>query len=303
MTQSSVETLPAQPSKLADLYELTKPRMNMLIVSTTAVGFVMASAGRGLATAVEINWLLMGLTVIGTALTAAAAGVLNQVIERRLDQRMARTADRPVAAGRVSVAEATAFGVVLALLGVAILARFVNPLTALLGLTTLLIYLFAYTPLKTRTSLCTIVGAIPGALPPMMGVTAVTGVLNWEAAALFGILFAWQMPHFYGLAIMYKDDYAAGGFKMLPSVDPHLVQTSVQIVVFTGLTLAASLWPALLGETGLLYPAAAIMLGIAYLVFAGEAAAYRNRNAAKNLFLFSIAYLPLLLMVLVLDKR
>jgi protoheme IX farnesyltransferase len=199
-------------SRLNDFYELTKPRMNLLVVLTTAVGFYMASPG-------AIEWLLLLHTALGTALTAAGAAVLNQLVERDFDKLMPRTKNRPLPAGRVSPLEALLYGTILGISGVGYLVILVNPLTALLGAVTLLSYLFIYTPMKRWTTLNTVIGAVPGAIPPMMGVTAVTGVLSVQAISLFAILFFWQMPPFLAIAILYRQDYAAGGFKMLPVVD------------------------------------------------------------------------------------
>ena len=175
------------PSRLSDFYELTKPRMNFLVVITTMVGFCMASRGR-------IDWLLLLHAILGTALTAASSAMFNQVLERDADAKMPRTTNRPVAAGRVSVPEAAACGLALGIVGVSYLWLAVNPLTAMLGLCTLLLYIFIYTPLKRITSLNTVIGAVPGAIPPVMGFTAVNNAISMDALMLFGVLFLWQMP-------------------------------------------------------------------------------------------------------------
>src|SRR5215207_1337851 len=214
------------PSRLADFYELTKPRMNFLVVVTTMVGFYMAM-GRHFA-----DWALLAHTLVGTAMAAAGASVLNQYVERGYDALMHRTANRPLPAGRVSPLEALLLGVLLSCGGTLYLAALVNPLTAALGAFTIASYVFLYTPLKRWTTLCTVVGAVPGAIPPMMGWTAATDSLSPEAWALFGILFFWQMPHFLAIAILYRDDYARGGFKMLPVVDDDLFVTGRQTVLY-----------------------------------------------------------------------
>src|SRR3954469_24669921 len=212
------------PSRATDFYELTKPRMNFLVVITTMVGFLLASPHG------HTDWLLLFNAILGTAMCAASASVLNQVIEKRFDALMPRTRNRPLPAGRITRSEALWFGLSLAVAGVVYLAAMVNALTALLGFVTILWYLGLYTPAKRFTSLNTVIGAVPGAIPPMMGFTAAQGALSPAALALFGILFFWQMPHFLAIAILYKDDYAQGGFKMLPVVDTDLSVTSRQIL-------------------------------------------------------------------------
>ncbi len=286
---------PSWQVRLNDYYELTKPRMNLLVVLTTTVGFYMASIG-------EINWLLLLNTVIGTALTAAGAAVLNQVVERDLDKLMPRTLNRPIPAGRVLPGEATIYGVALGVSGVGFLAWLVNPLTAFLGGATLLSYLFVYTPMKRWTSLNTIIGAIPGAIPPMMGVTAVTGVMSMYAVALFGILFFWQMPHFLAIAILYRQDYAAGGFKMLPVVDEDLNCTGHQIVLYAAALIPASLMPVMVHMAGAVYFFAALVLGLVFLGYGTLCAVRKRRVDARKLFFASIIYLPLLLLVMMINR-
>jgi protoheme IX farnesyltransferase len=285
----------AAPSRLADFYELTKPRMNFLVVITTMVGFYVASRGR-------VDWVLLAHTLLGTAITAAAASVLNQLIERDFDALMPRTRNRPLPAGRIAPREARAAGVVLGVGGIAYLALLVNPLTAVLGFVTLASYVFVYTPLKRRTSLNTVVGAVPGALPTVMGCTAALGTLSPQAVALFGILFFWQMPHFLAIAILYRSDYALGGFKMLPVVDGDLNFTSRQIVLYAAALIPVSLVPALIGMAGALYFACAVLMGLAFLSFGVSCATTRARADARKLFFASIIYLPLLLAVLMVDK-
>ena len=283
-------------TRLGDLYELTKPRMNFLVVVTTMVGYYMAARGW------TDDWARMLHTLLGTALTAAGAAVMNQYVERGHDARMRRTANRPLPAGRVSPLEAQALGVLLSVGGVAYLALCVNVLTAALGAITLSSYVFLYTPLKRRTTLCTIVGAVPGAIPPMMGWTAVTDSLGPQAWALFAILFFWQMPHFLAIAILYRDDYKAGGFLMLPVVDDDLVATGRQIVLYGSALIPVSLFPTIIGMTGPGYFLAAAVLGLAFLGFGATCAITRTRTDARKLFFASIIYLPLLLAVMMLDK-
>ncbi len=292
---TAASPIEASRSRLVDFYELTKPRMNFLVVITTMVGFCMASRG-------GIDWLGLLHTILGTALTAAGASVLNQLIERDYDAKMPRTADRPIPAGRISPGQALACGLAYAVVGVAYLALLVNPITALLGLATLLIYLLIYTPLKRITSLNTVVGAIPGAIPPLMGFTAVHNAISLEGLAVFGILFFWQMPHFLAIAILYKRDYQAGGFRMLPCVDDELHLTNRMILLYAAALLPVSLLPSALGMTGPVYFAAAMLLGLSFLGCGISCAASRTRAEARQLFIASIIYLPLLLGAMMLDK-
>jgi protoheme IX farnesyltransferase len=286
------------PSRLRDFYELTKPRMNALVVVTTGVGFY-AAAPLG---TVAGNWSLLLHTLLGTMLTAAGASVLNQYVERDFDTQMPRTAGRPLPGGRIGPTEALLMGVLLGVAGILYLTTFVNPLTALLGAVTLASYVWIYTPMKRWTTLCTIVGAVPGAIPPMMGWTAVHNTLSAEAWVLFGILFLWQMPHFLAIAVLYRDDYAAGGFQMLPCVDPGLHATGRQIVVYLLSLLPMTLMPFGLRMAGVVYLAGTLLLGFTFLWYGIAAARSRTREDARRLFFVSIIYLPLLLGLLMIDK-
>jgi heme o synthase len=284
------------PSRLADFYELTKPRMNFLVVITTMVGFYLASTG-------GLQWVLLLSTLIGTALTAAGASVLNQYVEREHDRLMPRTRNRPLPADRLAPSEALIFGVTLGVTGVVYLALTVNMLTALLGGFTLLSYVFVYTPLKRHTSLNTIIGAVPGAIPPMMGFTAVEGVVSAQALALFGILFFWQLPHFLAIAIMYRRDYTAGGFRMLPCVDTADLQFTRRQILLNGLAMIpVTLMPVMLQVAGVVYFTAAVLMGLAFLSFCISCATTGSRTDAVKLFVASIIYLPLLLAVMMFDK-
>jgi len=282
-------------ARVADFIALTKPRMNFLVVATTGVGFFMAARG-------GMEWGRLMNTLLGTALTAAGASVLNQFAERELDGRMARTQDRPLPAGRLMPMEALIWGIVLTTAGLVELRLFVNALTAALAAFTLISYVFLYTPLKRYSTLCTIVGAVPGAIPIVMGWAAVRGMLSVEAIALFAIMFIWQMPHFLAIAILYRDDYAAGGFKMLPVVDTTLRTTSGQIVLYAAALIPVSLLPAMLHTAGVVYLGAAIALGAIFAGFGVLCALSRARAEARQLFLASIVYLPLLLAVMMIDK-
>ena len=288
------EMVPPAPSAAAlnplrDLYELTKPRMNFLVVATTMVGFFMAGRIEGW------HWLLLIHTLIGTALTAAGASVLNQYAERDLDRLMDRTRNRPLPAGRIAPIEALLFGLAIGSCGLLILTLFVNSLTALLGAFTLGSYVLVYTPLKRMTTLCTVVGAIPGAVPPVMGVTAAAGAVTPAALVLFMVLFVWQMPHFLAIAILYKDDYRRGGFKMLPVVDPGLISTGFQMVLWSLALIPVALTAVMFGIAGPAYFAAAFLMSLAFVGFAVLCAVRRTRSDARQLFLASIVYLPCLL--------
>ena len=297
---ASATTTVSAPSRWVDFYELTKPRMNFLVLVTTLVGFYMAS-GRG-GGADGLNWLLMLPTLIGTALCAAGASVLNQFIERDLDRLMPRTRNRPNPAGRITPSEALTTGVVLGIAGVVTLVLTVNLLTAALGGLTLLLYVLLYTPLKRATTLNTVIGAIPGAIPPVMGFTAVDHALSPAALSLFAILFIWQMPHFLAIAILYRRDYALAGFKMLPVVDEDLSVTGRQILLYSVALVPVSLMPVMVGLAGQAYFAIAMMLGLAFLSFGVSCATSKTRDDARKLFFASIIYLPALLGVLMLDR-
>jgi protoheme IX farnesyltransferase len=287
------------PSRMADLADLVKLRLNFLVMVTTAVGYAMATRDWS-------DWRRLLHTLVGTALTAAAAGALNQYVERGPDGLMNRTRNRPLPAGRIQPTEALALGVVAGVVGLLELFFFVNELTAALGALTLGSYVLVYTPLKRVTTLNTIVGAIPGALPPVMGVAAATNNMTTDATllawAMFGILFFWQMPHFLAIAVLYREDYARGGFKMLPCVDENLSSTSRQMVFYTLALIPVTLLPTLLGVTGAVYFVAALVLGLAFLGFAILYVATRQRADAKQVFLASILYLPCLLAAMMVDK-
>lgn len=269
--------------------------MNFLVLVTTMVGYYMAARGRP-------DWSRFVSTLLGTALTAAGASVLNQLAERNFDALMPRTANRPIPAGRISPIEGLLFGAALSIAGTAFLAIFVNLLTAALGAITLALYLFLYTPAKRRTSLCTIIGAVPGALPAMMGFTAANNAITAPAWVMFGILFIWQMPHFMAIAILYRDDYAKGGFRMLPVVDPTLTATSRQIVLYSLMLIPVTLLPVALKMTGGVYLITELLTGILFCSIAFNCAKTKTRADARQLFLASIIYLPALLAVLTIDK-
>jgi protoheme IX farnesyltransferase len=284
-------------ARLSAVYELTKPRMNALVLVTTGVGFLVAPVSG------SIVVLLHAL--LGTALAAAGASVLNQFLERDHDARMPRTRRRPLPAGLLPPGFASGFGIVLSLLGVIYLASAVNVLTALLAAVTIVTYVAIYTPLKRLSPWCTLVGAVPGAIPPMMGVTAATGSLDATAWVLFAILFFWQMPHFFGLATLYADDYARGGFRMLPGESDGERRAGRQVVFFAILTGLAGLTPVLVTPgVGWAYGMVAAGAGAWYLSASlrmARSTGAARRPASKRLFVVSILHLPVLLSALVLD--
>jgi protoheme IX farnesyltransferase len=283
-------------SALADLLELTKPRITLMVVLTTATGYLLGAEGYVASTR-------MTMTVVGTLLLAAGASALNMVMEREADGRMYRTADRPLPAGRLDVEPAVAFGVLLSLGGLLVLLLLVDVLPALLGAGTLLGYLFVYTPLKKVTPLSTVVGAVPGAMPPLIGWSASAEALDGSGGLiLFALLFFWQLPHFFAIAWLYRDDYARGGFAILPVVDPHGARTAAQTVLFTLALVAVSLLPLLVGGSGWLYGGVAVLLGAWFLGAAVRFARTRSRVTARRLMLQSIVYLPLILGVLLVDR-
>jgi len=271
-----------------DFYDLTKPRLNFLVLVTTVVGFHLAANGRG-------EWAYLPATLVGTALTAAGASVLNQLIERQYDALMPRTRNRPLAARRLGAAEALGFGVGLSIGGILLLALLVNLLTAALAAFTLLSYVLIYTPMKRWTTLNTVVGAIPGAIPPVIGWTAARGDLSLAAASLFAILFIWQMPHFLAIATLYRRDYELGGFKMLPVIDVDLTVTGRQMVAYAAALIPASLLPLLLGMVGWFYAPFALIGGAVFLALTIQCARTRQRADARRVFFASIIYLPVIL--------
>jgi protoheme IX farnesyltransferase len=281
--------------RVAAYAELTKPRITFLIVLTSAAGFALASKG-------GIDYLALFRSLLGIALLSSGIATLNQYAERELDGLMRRTATRPLPAGKLAPWEALAFGVGLTIAAEIYLLLLVNPLSALLGLTVIAGYVFAYTPLKTRTSLSTAVGAFPGAVPPLIGWTAATGTLSLEGWILFAILFLWQFPHFLAIAWMYREDYSRAGILMLPVVEPDGRVTAQQIVVYTLMLLPVSLLPALMGMSGKVYFVGAIVLGLLFLYCSLRAALSMSRQHARSLLLASVLYLPLLFILMVLNR-
>jgi protoheme IX farnesyltransferase len=280
---------------VADFVALTKPRLNLLVIVT-------ALAGAYLAAPEGVPLPLLLHTLAGTALVAGGAAALNQVLERDTDGLMRRTRARPLPGGRLRPADGVWFGAVLSILGLAELALAVNPLSAAVAAITLASYLFVYTPMKRRSSHSTLVGAIPGALPPVIGWAAVTGSVTLPALVLFGIQFFWQMPHFLAIAWMYRDDYAVAGIPLLPVMEPDGRRTGQQALLYAAALWPVSLMPALVGLAGARYSVLATALGLAFIALAALFARQRSMTTARRLFLFSIVYLPLLWGALVADR-
>ena len=281
--------------KLAAYVVLTKPRIALMLVITAAAGFYLGTANR-------FDWLLFVNSMISIALLAFGVATLNQYLERDTDLLMKRTAIRPLPSGKLSSAQALVFGILLCFAAEIYLAVFVNFLTAILGLTVIIGYVLLYTPLKTRTTLSTLIGAFPGAMPPLMGWTAAANEVSLGAWALFWTLFLWQFPHFLAIAWMYRAEYKRAGILMLPVVEPAGKITAKQIVIFAVLTLLISLAPFFLGLAGLFYLIGAALLG-AWFLFAGiDFARTKSDEKARRLLKVSVMYLPLLFGLMVLNK-
>ncbi|MSO81955.1 MAG: protoheme IX farnesyltransferase [Acidobacteria bacterium] len=274
-------------SRAADFVTLAKPRLNLLVLVTTAAGLYLASPG-GVATPVLLH------TLLGSALVAGGASALNQVWERDTDALMRRTRARPIASGRLRASEGLWFGVGLSTTGLVELALGVNLISASVAAFTLGSYVLVYTPLKRRSSLATLVGAVPGALPPVIGWVAATGTLSLPALVLFGIVFFWQMPHFLAIAWLYRDDYAAAGIPLLPVLEPDGRRTGRQALLYSAALWPVSLMPSLVGLAGGFYVVVAMALGLTLIGLSARFAQDRSTPAARQLFLSSIIYLPLL---------
>jgi protoheme IX farnesyltransferase len=281
--------------RLLDFVELGKPRLVSMVLITTFVGFYLGSEGGP-------NLLHLLPTLIGTGLAAAGTLALNQYWERAVDGQMRRTQSRPLPDGRLQPAEALVFSLVLTVAGVLYLAVAVNILAAAVTASTTLSYIFLYTPMKLRTPLCTIVGAVPGALPPVTGWVAARGGFGVEAWVLFTILFLWQLPHSLAIAQLYRDDYARAGIRLLPVVEPDGRSTGRQVVINCLALLVVGLVPTLVGLAGPLYFVAALVFGLAFLGYGIAFARARTAAAARHLLFASLLYLPAILLVMALDK-
>jgi heme o synthase len=290
--KSDALALPATRSRATDFVALAKPRLNLLVVATSLAGYVMGGGDTS-------NAVRVVFTVFGTALVAGGASAFNQVIERGADSLMRRTRLRPVPDGRLQPAESLVFATALSVFGLLILAAGVNILSATIALTTLLIYAVVYTPLKRRSSVSTVVGAIPGALPPVIGWAAARNELSPGAWVLFAIVFLWQLPHFLAIAWIYREDYARAGFPMLPVIEPDGRSTGRQAVFYCSALLPVSLAPTLLGLTNTAYFAAALVLGLLFLWLTLKFARTRGSADARRLFFGSIIYLPILWILMI----
>jgi protoheme IX farnesyltransferase len=280
---------------MREYIQLTKPRITWLILMSTAVGFMFGAADGW-------SWWTFLHTIAGTGLIASGTAALNQWWERDADARMKRTQARPLPSGAMSPNAALTFAVALSVAGFVELWFGANPTAAVIGLFTLTSYLFAYTPLKQRTPHSTTVGAVPGAMPPVIGYAAASGVLDIQAAALFAILFLWQFPHFYSIAWLYRDDYARAGIRMLPVVDRTGRRTARHILITSMLLVPISALPSYLGMTGALYLAGAALLSLAYLYFGVRISLERTVSRARQVLLTSIVYLPLLYGLMLVDR-
>jgi heme o synthase len=279
-----------------DYITLTKPRLNFLALATTLAGFYMGSSG-------PMNQRLLLFTLLGSTAIAAGCGTLNQWMEKETDGLMLRTQKRPLPSGRIMGRDAFWFGMIFSVAGVSLLEFETNDLTALLGLCALVSYVVLYTPLKKITSLCTVVGAIPGAIPPIMGWAAAQNQIGPGGWTLFAILFFWQMPHFLAIAWMYKDDYQRAGLPMLTVVDPEGQSTGLMAALYAAALIPATLYPTYLRMTGQVYFWFALVLSLAFLWQSISLAKRKTLREAKGLFWMSITYLPLLFIIMAIDKR
>ncbi len=289
---------------LRDYAELTKMRVTTLIVMTAWCGFYFGALKNGVS---SLSWSLFH-ALLGVGLVSAGTAALNEVIECEVDSRMRRTADRPLPSGRMSLLHGTIAGVVLTVGGVFYLAFTANALTGLLALATAFVYLAAYTPLKKIHPICTLVGAIPGAMPGVLGWVAARGRLEWGALVMFAIVFFWQFPHFYSIAWLYREDYAAGSIRMLPAVEEDGAATGRRILLYSLGLIPVSLTPTMMGMSGKLYATGAIVMGIAFCYFGARLArlglpmnAPRSKQRARQLLQASVIYLPLLFALMMIN--
>jgi protoheme IX farnesyltransferase len=289
----------ARPSVLLDYWALTKPEINFLIAVTTAAGFWMASPGY----LSHFPWASLFHTLFGTMLVSSGAATLNQLIELRFDAQMRRTARRPLASGRIEPSSALWFGISLTVFGAIDLAISTNASASLLAILTLLAYLFLYTPLKRKTPLCTLIGAIPGAAPPLIGWAATSGHLDAKAWVLFAMVFLWQFPHFMSIAWMYREDYRRAGYLVLPTGERKDRFVAWQCLLPTLGLFVVAIVPALRGQSGIVYFVGALVLGAVFLYYSARFAIQRSVACARELLFASIVYLPVLFALLASDKK
>jgi heme o synthase len=288
----------------ADYQELFKVRVTAMVVITAWAGFYLGSMRSGIT---SMHWGLVQ-ALIGITLVSCGASALNQVIERRTDAKMIRTAQRPMASGRIGVLYGLSLGLACFAAGALVLAWFTNPVTVMLTLLTGFIYVAVYTPLKRYTTLATFIGAFPGAMPPLLGWTAARGIIEWPAVALFAILFVWQFPHFMSIAWLYREDYAKAGIRMLPVVQPDGWSTACEALIYAVLMIPVSAVPFFLHLTGWVYLVTALALGLVYLAYTVRfsritraLSTAESRGYARDLLRASVIYLPVLLMVMMLN--
>jgi heme o synthase len=289
---------------MRDYIELTKPRITWLILMSTAIGyfFGLPSQATWWDFLKNVPFLSLFFTVLGTGLLASGTAALNQWYEREADRKMRRTAMRPLPSGRMSPAGALVFGIALSVAGFVALWLGVNLISALIGAFTLASYLFLYTPMKQRTWWSTTVGAVPGAMPPLIGYAAAAGAISRESLVLAAILFLWQFPHFYSIAWMYKEDYANAGIRMLPVVEPDGRSTARQIVLYAIALIPVSLAPAFLGMSGRIYLVGALLLGLWFLYSGVRVALDRTTARARSVLVSSVLYLPLIYGLMLIDR-
>ena len=278
--------------------ELTKPRITWLILMSAGIGYFF---GLRMSAVVSFDWLVLLHTIIGTGLIASGTAALNQWMERAADAKMRRTQARPLPSGRLKPLNALLYGITISLAGFIELMLGVNRLAAILGVVTLSLYLFIYTPLKQHSRHSTTFGAIPGAMPPLIGYAAASGTLDARACILFAILFLWQFPHFYAIAWMYREDYERAGIQMLPVVEPDGESTARQIFLYALALLPISLVPSLFAMTGNIYLAGALAIGSYYLYSSTRVRFHRTRQQARRVLLASIVYLPVLYGLMLID--
>ena len=293
--RSGAVAMTGSAARSRDYVALAKPRLNLLVVASTLVGYAMGSGE-------PLGFVRVLGLLLGTGLVAGGASAFNQVMERDLDALMRRTRTRPLPDQRLQPLEGVLFGTAITLIGMLMIVAASNLLAAGVALATLVIYVAIYTPLKKRSSFGTVIGAIPGALPPIIGWAAIEGSLSAEAWTLFGIMFLWQLPHFLAIAWMYREDYARAGYPMLPVIEPDGRSTGRQSVLYTAALLPLSLAPTAMHMAGVIYFAGALVLGLVFFWLTIRFAQTRATREARRVFFASIAYLPLLWILMIADK-
>jgi heme o synthase len=285
-------------STISDCWTLTKPEVNFLIALTTFTGFYLGHAHQP----DHFPFYLLACTIVGTLLVASGTGALNQYIERRFDAQMRRTARRPLATGHLRASIGLALGIVLAALGSILLAVSVNLLTSVLALFTLSSYLLIYTPLKRKSPTCTLIGAIPGAMPPLIGWAGASGHLSFEAWLLCGILFLWQFPHFMAIAWMYRDDYQRAGYRVLPVADRRCSFVNWMTVLPLLVLIPLTLFPAFVGHADVIYALGTLFVGSIFLYHGSVFALHKSNQCARRLLISSTAYLPVVFALLIMTR-